>query len=86
MEIINPKFTLFIRRWLVKRGRDNEALAVLTRISTRDSRKALDIPQQLKELQAKTTADLEQSCSLLFKELFYLRYRYMLNRYVFPWI
>lgn len=75
LDLVASNVTLIIiRRWLVKRGRDKEALAVLTGINKHDSNETfVDTCLQLKELQATTTAD--QSYSMLFKELFHWKCR-----------
>ncbi len=62
----------------MKRGRDKEALAVLARINSHVSTQTsnfVDTYCELKELQAKTTADSETTYALLFKEVFHWKYR-----------
>ena len=60
----------------MKRGRDKEALAVLTRINRCGHEETfVETCLELKELQMKTTADSGLTYSQILKELFLWKYR-----------
>ena len=63
-------------RWLVKRGRNKEALAVLAKINHHPrSETFVDTYLERNDLTQSTTADTEQNYGLLCKEIFHLKYR-----------
>lgn len=68
-----PAFKFF--RWLVKKGRDHEALMVLYSINGKESFVATYL--DLEELRKTINADLKNhiDCSYLLKEIFHVKYR-----------
>ena len=68
-------------RWLMKRGRHDEAMVVLSSINTKgtnlsEEERDINTMQQLKELKESTTVSSDQTYGDLFKEILQYKYRY----------
>lgn len=66
--------------WLVKKGRDQEALLVLTRVTRSTKTETfVDTFFELEALKEKTIISSKQTLSLILKDLFLYKYRYKLQ-------
>ena len=64
-----------LARWLVKRGREKEALAVLSQINGHNSKEEfVDTVLELKELRESTTVDSVRTFSIALKQVFQRKY------------
>ena len=69
------KCSSLFSRWLVKRGREKEALAVLSWINGHNKEKFVDTVLELKELRESTAVKSTQSFSVAIKQIFRWKYR-----------
>ena len=73
-------------RWLMKRGRHDEAMVVLSSFNKRstnlsEEERDINTMQELKELKESTTVSSDQTYGDLFKEILQYKYRYDLLYY-----